>query len=120
MDHVCHQTADLKRMSRAIEVNTASITTNLTELIKLQAVTETHTTELQELKKLYDIMHSMSTNLVVMTQEVAGIKTVLKKVQCDVETLKDIPHEEYKYYKRLVFGFIITTILGIILGKFLL
>ena len=65
--------------------------------------------EQSTLNKLANSVDVLAVNMKHMADE--------QKRQCEhIEKLEKEPAEEYKHYKRLVFGCVITTILGAVVG----
>lgn len=64
------------------------------------------------LNKLVNSVDVLAVNMKHMADE--------QKRQCEhIEKLEKEPVDEYKHYKRLVIGGIITTVLGVVLGAVL-
>lgn len=83
----------------------------------------------QEIKSLKHRMNEQEDKDKTLTELTISIKTLAtnmeymareqKKQGERLERLEHEPTEEYKHYKRLVIGCVITTVLGALLGAFL-
>lgn len=74
----------------------------------------------KELHHVYDLIYGMTTNISLLTDQMARTNEDVKSIKQDVEEIKMRPAKDYIHYKRLAIGLIITTILGAFLaGKFM-
>jgi predicted nucleic acid-binding Zn-ribbon protein len=76
--------------------------------------------DIKELHHVYDLIYGMTTNISLLTDQMARTNEDVKAIKQDVEEIKMRPAKDYIHYKRLAIGLIITTILGAFLaGKFM-
>ncbi len=64
------------------------------------------------INKLVNSVDKLATNMENMIEE-------QKTQRCDINELKQAPAEDFKYYKRLVIGCILTGVIGTVLGAML-
>lgn len=64
------------------------------------------------INKLVNSVDKLATNMENMIEE-------QKTQRCDINELKQAPAEDFKYYKRIVVGCVLTGIIGAVLGAIL-
>lgn len=87
---------------------------------------ENHEQEIKSLKRRMNEQENKDKTLTELTISIKTLATNMeymareqKKQGERLERLEHEPTEEYKHYKRLVIGCVITTVLGALLGAFL-
>ncbi len=66
----------------------------------------------EEIGELSRNVERLATNMELMLKE-------QQKQRRELDALKDAPAQEYKYYKRLIWGCVITGLVGAVLGAVL-
>jgi len=90
------------------------------EITRLKVEVATMHNEIEELKKVYTVIHSLATDVAVMTSEMQGMKNDIVDIKANVEDIKEAPANDYTYYKRLIVGIFITAVITAFLaGKFM-
>ena len=86
--------------------------------------------EIDDLSKLYELIYGLTTNVSLLTEQMSRTREDLsefkKDTSKDLDSIKkDIkqitmqPADDFKYYKKIIIGQIITAIIMFLLGKFL-
>ena len=86
----------------------------------------THNTEIVAMKeqiktlfKLTDDFSEMVRNVTILTENMAFIKGDVEEIKEKFDEVKQEKIEDFRHYKRLIFGCIITAIVGFLIGRFL-
>ena len=93
------------------------------ELEEIRLLLNDHSHEIGSLKHRMDRCENQQEQMSVLTRSVDHLAMTMEKMvddqkelKADVKELKSAPAKDYNYYKRLVIGCVITTILGAVVG----
>ena len=81
---------------------------------------------MQKQEENYKILNEMATSIKTLTvnmeyqvKETQKINEQQQKIDERLERIEHEPTEDYKHYKRLIIGCIITTVIGAVVGAIL-
>ena len=73
--------------------------------------------QLDELKTEVRDMHDLAASVKVIATKTDEINTKVDGIGNRLEKVERVPAEDYRHYKRLIYGCIITGIVGAIIGS---
>ncbi len=75
--------------------------------------------QIKTLFRLTDDFSEMVRNITILTENMAFIKGDVEEIKEKFDEVKQEKIEDFRHYKRLVFGCIITAIVGFLVGRFI-
>lgn len=75
--------------------------------------------QIKTLFKLTDDFSEMVKNITILTENMTFIKGDVEEIKEKFDEVKQEKIEDFRHYKRLVFGCIITAIVGFLVGRFI-
>lgn len=75
--------------------------------------------QIKTLFRLTDDFSEMVKNITILTENMTFIKGDVEEIKEKFDEVKQEKIEDFRHYKRLVFGCIITAIVGFLVGRFI-
>ncbi len=75
--------------------------------------------QIKTLFRLTDDFSEMVKNITILTETMTFIKGDVEEIKEKFDEVKQEKIEDFRHYKRLVFGCIITAIVGFLVGRFI-
>ena len=75
--------------------------------------------QIKTLFRLTDDFSEMVKNITILTENMTFIKGDVQEIKEKFDEVKQEKIEDFKHYKRLIFGCIITAIVGFLVGRFI-
>lgn len=75
--------------------------------------------QIKTLFKITDDFSEMVKNVTILTENMTFIKGDVQEIKGKFDDLEEQKIEDFRHYKRLIIGCVVTAIIGFLVGRFL-